>query len=357
MSLSEPRLAWSVAFVPSAFLPIDAPAWPSLITEVAGNVTAPTVDPVTHILHGPIPRAALARGVTDAGLHFVVGGVGSGITLTLTDHVDGEVDALDLGAMRARLASALLGLEVPARGAPAGEMAATPDRLGALLAERFDGEPGWRFVGLVEVSAVLQEGVASTLPDGDGWVDQGDLRIGRATGIGAGHAAWTLSGYWTTKTQRSVLDRRLTVLLKGHLNRMSAFAQYGSHALVWGEAARSAMRLSSALDGIIADVRMAASWKIAGGPLPAGQEPDFDRLAARLEVARVRLREEIVRLVTGGDRLIPSAERVLGEGATFEETGPFLEASSRAGRLVAQLEAREQAADRWAAALRVAAAS
>ena len=244
MSLSEPRLAWSVAFVPSAFLPVDAPAWPSLITEVAGNVTAPTVDPVTHILHGPIPRAALARGVTDAGLHFVVGGVGSGITLTLTDHLDGEVDALDLGAMRARLASALLGLEVPAKGEPAGEMAATPDRLGALLAERFADEPGWRFVGLVEVSAVLQEGVASTLPDGDGWVDQGDLRIGRATGIGAGHAAWTLSGYWTTKTQRTVLDRRLTVLLKGHLNRMSAFAQYGSHALVWGEAARSAMRCS-----------------------------------------------------------------------------------------------------------------
>ena len=355
MSVSNPRLAWSVAFVPTEPAPLEAPPWPELVTRVAGAVANPTVDPVTHILHGPVARAALARGLTLEGLRFIVGGVGSGVTLTVVDAREGAIEGrLDLAPMRARIASLLLGLDVPAPDAPAGELSATPDRLGALLAEQLGADPAWRFVGLAEVSGVLQEGVAGPLPDGDGWVDQGDLRIGRATGVGSGHAAWTLTGFWTKPTQRLVLDRRLTVLTRGHLNRMSALAQYGSHALAWGEAARSAMRLSSALEGIIGDVRVAASWAISGGPLPGGIQPDFDRLAARLEVARVRLREEIARLLRGGDRLIPSAERILGEGAEFREDGPFLEASTRSDRLIAQLEAREQSAERWAEALRVA---
>ena len=355
MSLSDPRLAWTVVFVPTASAPLEAPAWPSLIREVAGEFSAPTVDPVTHILHGAIPRAALARGRGPGDLRFVVGGVGTGICLTIIDAREGPIDGeLDLAPLRARIASLLLGLEVPSVGAPRGELSATPEHLGALLADRLNDGGPWRFVGLVEVAGVLQEGVAGPLPDGDGWADDGDLRIGRATGVGAGHAAWTLTGHWSRATQRTVLDRRITVLTQGHLNRMSAVAQYGGHALVWGEAARSAMRLSAALEGIIDDVRAAASWAITGGPTPAGESPAFERLAARLEVARVRLREEIARLVRGGDRLIPSAERVLGEGSTFRQEGPFLEASERSARLVAELEAREAAAERWAHALAVA---
>ncbi len=355
MSLSCPRLAWTVVFVPTEPSPLEAPPWPGLITDVAGMFTAPLVDPVTHILHGAIPRAAMARGRTPQGIRYVVGGIGNGISLTLIDSSEDAIQgSLDLRARQARLASVLLGLDVPPADEPPGELNATAERMGALLAERFEADPAWAFAGLVEVSGVLSEGVPSTLPDGDGWVDQGDLRIGRATGVGARHVAWSLTGHWTTETERTVLDRRVTVLIQGHLNRMSALAQYGSYALLWGEAARSAMRLGSALEGIIADVRLGASWAITGGPLPDGATPEFARLAGRLEVARVRLREEINRLIGGGDKLVPSAERVLGEGTQFREEGPFLEASPRAARLIESLEARESAASRWANALEIA---
>lgn len=355
MSLSSPRLAWTVVFVPAEPSPLLAPEWPKLVTEVAGKFATPLVDPVTHILHGAIPRAALARGQASGGLKYVVSGVGSGLSLTIIDGSSVELDGtLDLRPLQGRIASLLLGLDVPKADAPPGELSATPELMGGLLADRLAEDPAWRFVGLVEVSGTLSEGVPSTLPDGDGWADLGDLRIGRATGVGAGHAAWTLTGHWTTETERSVLDRRITVLMQGHLNRMSALAQYGSHALMWGEAARSAMRLSSALEGIIVDVRLAASWAISGGPMPDGEAPNFDMLAGRLEVARVRLREEIGRLLRGGDRLVPSAQRVMGEGAQFREEGPFLEASPRAARLIARLESKEGGAERWAHALQVA---
>ncbi len=355
MSLSCPRLAWTVVFVPTEPSPLDVPAWPGLVTAVTGAFSAPVVDPVTHILHGAIPRAAMARGRAAKGLRYVVAGVGNALCLTVIDSSEEELEGLvDLRSMQARLASLLLGLEVPLPGAPTTEMSATPELMGALLAEAVAVDPAWTFAGLVEISGVLSEGVPGTLPDGDGWADRGDLRIGRATGVGARHAAWTLTGHWTTQTERMVLDRQISVLLQGHLNRMSALAQYGSHALLWGEAARSAMRLGSALEGIIVDVRFAASWAISGGPLPTGEMPDFPALSGRLEVARVRLREEISRLLRGGDRLVPAAERVLGEGTSFRENGPFLEASPRAAALIARLESEEEAAERWAHALQVA---
>ena len=354
MSLSDPRLGWSLVLAPRAVAPSEVPTLPSIVARLAPDVRLPRVDPVTHVLHGPFPRAVLERAEGPGGLGVVVSGTGRALCLTVVHRSEGECgEFFPLAPLRGRIACALLGLDVPPMDAAPTGLEATPERLGTLLAERFEADDDWELIGLVEVAAALFEGLPADLPEGDGWLDHGDLRVARAVGVGAGHVALTLTGHHTDKLEREVMGRRLLVLTEGHLERPPAPAEYGAHALVWGRAARRGQRLVMALEGVVEEVRLATSWAVAGGPLPTDQEPDFDRLAARLEILAVQLREVVGALDRTADDLRPAAERVLGPGVEIPSTSPFTEASVRARRLREELAGRETEALRWARVLAV----
>ncbi|MCO4768910.1 MAG: hypothetical protein KDA24_02695 [Deltaproteobacteria bacterium] len=352
MSLSNPRLAWTVVFAPRR-ADSAPPPWPSLVTDIVGQVHLPPVDPVTHVLRGPFPVATLSRGRSLAGIRFVVSGAGRAAVLTLVDQEDGEVEGhLRLDTMRARIASTLLGLDVPKKGTSP-EIEATPDRLGALLRERFLEDDDWEVLGISEICAALSEGVPEDLPGVDGFQDLGDLRMSRAVGIGQGHVAFTLTGFHTKETDRLVMERRLHVLTQGHLTTVPPLGEYGAYALTWGREAQAGLRLSTALAGVVADVRVAASWAVTGGPIEGG-EPDFDRLAARLEMVRVRLKEVVGRLRRGKEELRGAAARVVGGEKEIATSSPFPEASARADRLADRLAEEEEMGARWSEALAVA---
>ena len=185
MSLSDPRLAWSVVLAPRRD-DVGPPPWPVFVTDVVGSVHLPAVDPLAHVLRGPFPVGTLSRGRTLGGLRFALSGAGRSAVLTLVDKEPGEAEAgLRLDSMRARIASTLLGLDVPEAGTPT-ELEATPERLGALLRERFEADEHWDLLGITEVSGALSEGVPEDLPGVDGFQDVGELRIARAVGIGQG---------------------------------------------------------------------------------------------------------------------------------------------------------------------------
>ena len=354
MSLGSRRLAWTLVLEPRR-PEVDPPPWPALVLDTVGKVEVPEVDPVARILKGPFPLGTMARRRSEADLPMILSGVGRRVALTIVDnHLDPYEGRFVLEPLRARIASTVLGLEPPDVDAPASELAATPTRLGALLAERFEDDPDWDFVGLCEVSAALMEGVPADLPTTDGYMDHGDLRIERAVGVGQGHLAFVLSGYWTNPTEMGTMERRLHVLTHGHQSTVPPLAHFAAHALDWGRSARTGMNLDVALDGVIADVRVAASWAVSGGPLPGDQEPDFDRLAARLEMLRVRTREVIRRLRAHRADLEMAARRIVGEGAELLASSPFPEASARADELADALATREEAAASWAEALEVA---
>ena len=330
MSLSDPRLAWSVVLAPRR-PEGEPPPWPELVSRVLGKVSLPAVDPVTHVLRGPFPVATIHRGRAASGVRHLLSGTGPSVALTVVDREDGEVEGhLRLERMRARLAATLLGLDVPKAGEST-ELEATPERLGALLREQFEADDAWEVLGLVEVAAVLSEGVPEDLPSAEGYQDFGDLRLARAVGVGGGHVAFLATGFHTKPTERHVMERRLDVMGAGYMETVPPLAEFGAHALAWGAAAATGLRLSQALAGVIGDVRLAASWAVSGGPLEGG-EPDFDRLAARLEVLRVRLKEVVGRLRRGRAALVTSAERLVGDGIAVPPSSPLTEASSRAAR-------------------------
>lgn len=350
MSVSDPRLAWSVVFAPRR-PEAEPPPWPDVVARVVGKVTLPAVDPVTHVLRGPFPVATLHRGRAASGVGHILSGTGPSVVLTLTDKEPGEVDGhLRLERMRARMAATLLGLEVPAAGRGT-ELEATPERLGALLREQFDGDDAWEVLGIVEAAAILSEGVPEDLPSVEGYQDFGDLRLARAVGVGAGHVAFLATGFHTRETERNVMERRLTVMTEGYMETVPPLAEFGSHALHWGAAASSGLRLSQALAGVIGDVRVGASWAVSGGPIES--EPDFDRLAARLEVLRVRLKEVVGRLRRGRAALVRSASRLVGD-EDVAPSSPLTEASVRGARLADRLAEEEELGGRWAEALAVA---
>jgi len=324
-----------------------------MVGDIVGKVHVPPIDPMAQVLCGPFPVATLTRGRTASDIGFALSGTGPAVVLTLVDVEPGEVEGhLRLARMRARIASTLLGLDVPKPGVSA-EMEATPEILGALLREKFDESDRWELLGITEVCAVLSEGVPEDLPEVDGFVDVGEMRIARAVGIGQGHAAFTLTGFHVRETSRKVMSRRLTVLMEGHQTRVPPLAEYGAHALAWGRDAAAGLRLSQALAGVLADVRVAASWAVTGGPLEGG-DPDFARLAARLEMLRVRLKEVIGRLRRGQEDLGRTCERILGENREVATSFPFPEASRRGQRLADRLAEEEEMGARWAEALAVA---
>ena len=173
-------------------------------------------------------------------------------------------------------------------------------------------------------------------------------------GVGEGHAAWEVQAYYTSPSEAAVAEQRLRTLREGHLTRVPAILDYASGAIQWGRAARRALSGARALDEVVEDVRVAASWAVAGGPLPGdGAEPDLPRLAARLETLRVGLVEEMESLRGLRPRLSGAVERILGEAAPLHG-GPFAEGGEDGQRLLVALDGREASAGRWSSALEVA---
>lgn len=340
MSWIDPRLAWTLLLSPRR-RDAGRPAWPQVVARRFGEVDPGRVDPIEEILRGPWPLRVLAQ--ADGG-DALLCGLGDGIAMSGIGQLRGEVE--DDGwadALRRRAIGALLG------GAAGGSDA----EVEGLLAD-LEADPAWEVEGLVEVAAALCEGLPDDLPDEGGWLQQGSHRIQRAAGVGEGHAAWHVEAWYGTPAERSVAAQRVDVLCRGFDGRLPALIDYGSRAVRWGRGARDALRRSRALEAVLGEVRVGASWAVAGGPVPGPGIPDLPRLAARLDTARVALQEVVCELGALRPGLARAAERILGTASEAEPHGPFVEASARAGEMLETLGGRVEAAARWADALRTA---
>ena len=339
MSQIQSRLAWTLFLAPRR-PHAERPPWPPALRRCFGDVVPGRVDPIEEILRGPLPVRVLAR--PEAG-GTLLSGLGHGVAITgVAVHDIGEdEEPPPIDVLRRRAIAALLVSEEPA----------TDEQLEAFLAELGE-DPGWAVGGLVEVDAGLFEGLPEDVPEGEGWLDQGVARIQRAAGVGEGHAGFGVEAWFSRHSERPVSIRRLDVLCAGHGNKVPPLVEYGWSAIRWGQAARTALRRSRALEAITDEVRVAASWALAGGPMPDGAEPDLSGLAARLDTARVALQEVVEELQSRRPTLGRAAARILQEGEVPAADGPFVEASERGDEMIATLAARVTTAGRWADALR-----
>ncbi|MCP4870593.1 MAG: hypothetical protein GY898_17970 [Proteobacteria bacterium] len=325
MGLHDPRLAWSLLLAPRNPWADAPPPWPSFVTDRFGDVALGRTDPIDEVVRGPFPLRALAR-----DSQSVLSGAGDAIAVTAIARRTGELERhVPSDELRAEASAVALG------GAALEEVTADLDAAG-----------DWEIVGLVEVEAVLSEGIAEDLPDVPGWRELGLLRLHRAAGVGEGHAAWQAEGWFARNSERVVMDRRLEVLCMGHRARVPSLVDYGASALRWGAAARSAARSSRALQAVIADVRAATAASLAG------ESVQTQMLTARLERARASLAEVLLPLQERAPELRFAAERVLGDGESAAPDGALVEASTRADALADRVAALDAAGARWSDALR-----
>ena len=336
MSRSDATLAWSVLLRPVVGDPGELPPLPAFVTRLAPSAGLPSVDPIQRVLHGLLGTVALARGPAGPNLQVVVSGLGDLLGVTIVARRPGDVEGhpphgeLRGAALAAASAEGLPGLQ--------SELAA---------------EGRWEFAGLAEVQGVLSEGLQDELPEDLPALRRGSITLIRGTGVGEGHAAWTAEAAYARASQRAVAAQALKVLCEGHEARPPALVAFAAQALRWGQAASRAARKATALEGLGDEVRAAASWAVAGGPWPGGGEPELPRLAARLEILRVGLQDEVSNLQAQGHGARRAARRLLG-GVDAQPGGPLDEASSLADEVVQRLEARVAAAARHADALAVA---
>jgi hypothetical protein len=324
MGLHDPRLAWSLLLAPRSTWADAPPPWPKVVTDGFGDVSLGRTDPIDEVLRGPFPLRALAR--RDG---MVLSGVGDAIALTAIARQEGEVERhVPSDELRAEASARVLG-----GGGLDG------------LRSDLDAAGQWEVIGLVEVQGALHEGIAVDLPDLPGWREVGPLRLHRAAGVGEGHAAWQVEGWFALGSERAVMDVRLDVLCLGHRSRVPPLVDYGAGALRWGTAARSAGRTSRALRAVIEDVRRATAAGLAG------EAVDTAVLNARLQRARAALAEVLLPLLHRAPELRAAAARVLGDGLTPSPHGALVEASSRADALVERLTALDGVGARWSEAL------
>jgi len=342
MALQNPRLAWTVMLAPKGSSLQAPPPWPAFVQERFGDVQLGPVEPVQQVLQGPLPNQALGR--QDSGTtRWVLAGLGRAVAVTVVVSEAGAVDRkVPVEALRKKALTALMQCDD-----------SSEDDLLAGLQELIAAEQDWDFLGLVEAVGSLSEGVAPELPDEDGWDNLDGLTLGRAAGVGPGHVAWELHGTFSGDTQRSVMDRRLQVLLEGHLSRTSALVCYGLAALEWGVVVRRATRRAAALEAVLDEVRLAASWAVSGGPAVELDHEAYLGLSVRLETLRVGLEEDAQQLRFLGPRLSAPVERVLGEGKVAHSRGALVEASPRAAELLCEFEGRLKMAARWGDALQL----
>jgi len=340
MSLQDPRLAWTVLLAPRGSSLEAPPPWPTLVRQRFGDIALGPVEPVQQVLEGPLPVQVLSR--LDSGeARWVLSGLGRALGATVVVSLPGEADrALPVEELRRRALAALLEHED-------GSIEQLVDGLAAMMRAETD----WEFLGLVEAVASLCEGAGAEPPDEGGWDDLDGLTLSRAAGVGAGHVAWQLSGSFSGPTRRAVMDRRINVLLEGHLKRTSALVAFGLEALKWGAIVREASRRAAALEAVVGEVRLAASWAVSGGPAVELDVQGYLTLSARLETLRVGLEEDVQQLHTLRPRLRAPVQRVLGEGRQPSSAGALVEASPRVDELLTELDGRLRMAARWADAL------
>jgi hypothetical protein len=343
MAAQDPRLAWTLLLRPCKAILSGPPPWPSLVLKHFGEVALGPLPSVQRVLEGPLPTQVLSRVASDDG-RWVLSGLGRSLGITVgVEHV-GEVDRfVPVEELRRQAIACFVGSD-STEGAD----------LASSLRILVDQEPDWEFLGLIEVVASLGEGATPELPDENGWDDLSGLVLGRGAGTGLGHVAWELSGWYSGATERGVMSQRLQVLLEGHLKRPSALICFGAEAANWGAVVTDASRRAAALESVLDEVRLAASWAISGGPAVELDEAAHVMLSARLETLRVGLEEDLQHLRACTARLQGPVQRILGTGRTANPSGAFLEASSKAGDLITEFEGRVQVATRWSEALSLA---
>jgi hypothetical protein len=356
MSLRDPHLAFTALLAPVERFSTTPPPWPELITDLFGEVAVQPVDPVAAVLYGPVSRRRLAVTAGPGRSKALLVGLGDTVAVSVVAFAPGEVDTVPQAQLRETAVRGLLeGFPEDDEPEPRADLPAGEEALAEALRERLGADPCWEFLGVAEVLTVLVEGTPADLPVGGFWAEHGPLHIGRAVGVGEGHAAWEVQAHFTSASEMSVAEQRLRTLRDGYLLKVPPTMEYASAALRWGRAARRALVSASALDAIVDDVRAAASWAVAGGPIPAGgtEPPNLLQLAARLEMVRVGLVEEIETLKGLRPRLAGCVDRVFGDDPPAVG-GPFAEGGGDGLRLLVALDAREASAARWSSALDVA---
>jgi len=342
MSVQDPRLAWTVLLAPRGASLQAPPPWPAFVQQRFGEIPLGAVEPIQQVLQGPLPVQVLSR-VDSGAARWLLSGLGRALGVTVLVEMPGESESdLPLEELRRCALATFLDKE-----------GALEEDLVSGLGELVSAETDWDFLGLVEAVGWLSEGAASDLPDEDGWDDLDGLLLSRAAGVGPGHVAWQLCGSFSGSTQRSVMERRVQVLLEGHLKRASALLCFGLEALQWGGVVQSATRRAAALELVVDEVRLAASWAVSGGPSVELAPESYLALAARLETLRVGLEEDVQRLQTLRAPLVGAVERVLGEGKVAGSAGALIEASPVADELLMELAGRLKMAARWGDALRL----
>ena len=166
MGLHDPRLAWTLLLAPRVPWSDEPPPWPAVVTDAFGDVPIGRTDPIDEVLRGPFPLRALARKPD-----LVLSGVGDAVAITAVARRSGELERhVPDAELRAEASASVLG-----------EGRTVADLKGAL-----DADGAWEVAGLIEVEAVLAEGIPEDLPEVLGWREIGPLRLHRAAGAGRG---------------------------------------------------------------------------------------------------------------------------------------------------------------------------
>ncbi len=343
MSVQEPRLAWTLLLRPRGGSLAAAPTWPSLVLDRFGEVPLGPLPSVQQVLEGPLPIQVLSR-CSGEQERWVLSGLGRSLGITVVVAHDVLLERfVPVEELRRRAILAFVGSETD-----------DDDELDVRLRQLVEGEGSWEFLGLIEVVASLGEGAPPELPDENGWDDLSGLVLGRGAGIGLGHGAWQMTGWYSGATERGVMNRRLHVLLEGHLKRPSALVCFGAEAVLWGSVVSDASRRAAALEAVLEEVRLAASWAVSGGPAVELDAGGHIALSARLETLRVALEEDLQQLRSCNMRLHGPTQRIFGEGCVARSSGAFMEASSLSADLLGEFEGRLQVAARWSEALELA---
>ena len=350
MTLRDPHLALTALLAPVRRFSTTAPPWPAVATDIFGAPRSQAVDPVEAVLYGPIPRRRLAVASGPGDLRAQLVGLGDALAISVVARRVG--DEMDY-APRAELRAAAAGVLVSGFASPDGGDAGSPDEVTPeALAARLGADPEWELLGFAEVLTSLVEGIPGDRPGGGAWAETGAGRRGRARGGGAGHAAWEIRGHFSSESGRSVVERRLLTIREGFGARVPPTVEFAAAALRWSRSARRALGQAGALDDLVDTVRAAVSTAVTS-PASAEADGDLAGLAARLEILRVGLVEELEVLRGLRPRLARSVSRIFGDSAPAS-AGPFAEGGADGGRVIEALEGREASASRWAGALKAA---
>ncbi len=284
------------------------PAWPDAVSRLLGSPEAGAVDPMHRVLVGPLPRGTIARSVEEEGSVGLFG--------------DGD----------------MLGLVVVARGAGTLEevlpgLQSRVDR--RVDVERLAAEPGWRLIGVVEVTVELESRLP---PEPTAWAhgtEEGGVRVERVRGSGDGHLAFAISGTPSRESEAPVVEQRVASLVSGWRARGPALLTYGALALRFDRLCARMVDRAAVAEGLADSAGVVISAALGGGK---AERLAARKLQLRLDAIRVPLLEDsalleglLPRLRDEGARLFGPKVTSWGDGCLVEVNGPG-ERTSRALR-------------------------